>query len=447
MNGKKVLIGVGIVVVLGGLVYANLAFKKTTGVDVSVEKIQLRDLEALVSASGTIQPKTSVDISAETVGKIVDLKVNEGDTVKKGQFLLQIDPRDLEEAVHNQEASLAATVSSLAEMRQNVQSAKVALVQSQANLKREEDLWKKGLATKQDYENAQTDLQTKQAMADQADQTIKTQDLRIKQQQAILDSANYDLTKVRIVSPLDGLITRSNVLAGETVMMGTMNNAGTVLLTVADMSIIEAQVQVDETDIPFVRLGQPAKVTVDALPDRTFTGKVTEVGNSPIQATGAAATTRATDFLVKVTLDQAIKDVRPGFSTTAVITTATRAKAVAVPIQATTVREMLLDAAGNVVRDPAPTPGQTVRRPTPADQTLKPGQTRKEIEGVFVVKDGKAIFTAIKTGIAGEKFFEVTSGLSDGDQVITGPFTSVRTMKDGDPVKVSTTAAAPTVVK
>ena len=217
------------------------------------------------------------------------------------------------------------------------------------------------------------------------------------------------------------------------------------LLTVADMSIVRAEIQVDETDIPNVKIGQPAKVTIDAIPDQTFTGKVTELGNSPIQATGASATTRATDFKVVVTLDKEIKGVRPGFTASAAITTATRQQATTVPIQAATVREMIVDKDGGIVRPEGPGragqgPVHRTAAPAPTAE-LPPGQTRKEIEGVFVVRDGKAVFTPMKAGIAGEKYFEVLSGLKPGDEVITGPFASVRTMKDGDAVKVSTTPA------
>jgi HlyD family secretion protein len=221
-----------------------------------------------------------------------------------------------------------------------------------------------------------------------------------------------------------------------------MNNAGTVLLTIADMSVIEAEVEVDETDIPFVTLGQPAKIKIDAFPDKSFKAKVTEVGNSPIATAGA--TTRATNFKVVVTLEETIPDVRPGFTCTAEITTATREKAVAVPIQATTVREMIVDASGQMVREtPDPTKAAS-RRPTVAVVELKPGQSRKELEGVFVINDGKSVFTPLKVGVAGDKFFEVLSGLKEGDEVITGPFASVRGMKDGDPVKISTTALGTT---
>jgi HlyD family secretion protein len=199
--------------------------------------------------------------------------------------------------------------------------------------------------------------------------------------------------------------------------------------------VIEAEVEVDETDIPAVLIGQLAKVTIDAMPGRTFNAKVTEIGNSPIQATGQSAATQATNFKVTVTLEGEIPEVRPGFTCTAEITTATRENVLAVPIQATTVREMVVDDKGAIVRDQTPA-GQ--RRPgaTPAAGELKPGQERKEIEGVFVVHDGKAVFEAVKTGIAGEKYFEVLSGLKEGDQVIVGPFSSVRQLADGGAVKV-----------
>jgi HlyD family secretion protein len=225
-----------------------------------------------------------------------------------------------------------------------------------------------------------------------------------------------------------------------------MNNAGTVLLQVADMSVIEAEVEVDETDIPSVKIGQPAKITVDAMTGQTFMAKVTEIGNSPIQTTGQQAS-QATNFKVTLQVEGEIPNVRPGFTCTAEITTATRDNVVAVPIQATTVREMVLDDKGNIVREQA-TPGAPPRRPGGVQAAeLKPGQERKEVEGVFVVRDNKAVFEMVKTGIAGEKYFEVLSGLKEGDNVIVGPFASVRTLADGATVKVeqapraSTTAA------
>ena len=424
---KKIIIAVIVLAVIGGIAYANFAFKRTTGVDVTAEKIQPRDLEAIVSASGKIQPKKSVQISAETVGKVVNLAVNEGDMVKAGQPLLQIDPRNLETQVQNREASLATAKATLEQTRSQILTQQVALKQAQDDFKRQDGLWKGGLTTKDAYDRAANAVTNAENNVKLAQQSVKTQEERIKAEQANVDSAHYDLTKLRLVSPINGLVTRRNIEEGETVMMGTMNNAGTVLLTIADMSVIEAEVEVDETDIPFVKLGQPAKITIDALTDETFTGKVTEVGNSPIQATGAAAATRATNFKVVVTIDGVIPNVRPGFTCTAVITTATRQKVPAVPIQATTVREVILDEKGDMIRTPPPAKGKAAPKPSTATTELKPGQKRKEIEGVFIINaSNQAEFVPIKTGIAGEKYFEVLSGLKEGQQVITGPFASVQ---------------------
>src|SRR4051794_37761228 len=219
-----------------------------------------------------------------------------------------------------------------------------------------------------------------------------------------------------------------------------MNNAGTVLLQLADMSVIQGEVEVDETNIPNVQLGQIAKITIDALPDRSFKGHVSEIGNSPIQAAAGSTATQATNFKVVVMLDEVVPDVRPGFTCTADITTATRKEVVAVPIPAVAVRELIFDANGEVVKEPTTDkkrrPTADVATTTVSASELKPGQTRKETEGVFVVRDGKAEFLPIKMGVAGDKYFEVLSGLKSGDQVITGPYNSVRGMADGDAVKI-----------
>jgi HlyD family secretion protein len=251
---------------------------------------------------------------------------------------------------------------------------------------------------------------------------------------------------------MDGIVTRRNIEVGETAVVGTMNNAGTVLLTIADMSVIEAELEVDETDIPTVSIGQPARITIDAVPDRTFRGHVTEIGNSPIQATGQAiqGQRQATNFKVVVTLEEEVPDVRPGFTATAEITTATKQNVVSVPIQSLTVREMLYDARNNLVHEPPPPrprrffPGPAVEPTVAASAEPPPGHTRKETEGVFVLRDNRAVFVPVKTGIAGERYFEVTSGLLAGERVITGPFASVRELADGTEVKLAETPQRPT---
>ncbi|MEO7191465.1 MAG: efflux RND transporter periplasmic adaptor subunit [Vicinamibacterales bacterium] len=440
---KKIFIGAGLVIVLGGVGYANVRYRRTDATSVTVEKISRRDLQAIVSASGKVQPKSKVDVSAETMGKVTNLAVAEGDVIEKGQLLLQIDPRNLETTVQNREASLATAKSQLDQTRSQVDNARLSLQQAEDVLVRQEGMFKAGLLARDQFEKAQNDVKMRRTDLLLSEQSVRTQEQRIRQEEANVSSARYDLNKVRIVSPIAGIVTRRNIEEGETVVTGTMNNAGTVLLTIADLSVIETEIEVDETDVPFIKIGQPAKVSIDAIPDRTFSGHVTEVGNSPIQTTGQA-TGRATNFKVVVTIDGKVPDVRPGFTCTAEITTATRDKALSVPIQAMTVRELIVDPEGNVVKPEPVAPGSktksTIMAP-PAE--LKPGQTRKEIEGVFMINSGKAAFVPVKTGIAGEKYFEVLSGVKESDEVITGPFASVRNLKEGDAVTVQGAAAKP----
>jgi HlyD family secretion protein len=432
MTGKKLIIGVLLVAGLAAIVATNLSFQPSTGIEVTTEAVAARDLEAIVTASGTIQPKRSVNISAETMGKVVELAVVEGQEVKAGQHLLQIDPRNLETQVQNREASLASARSQLEQTRAQIENSRVALQQSKDTLKRQEELWKAGLIPREAYERAVNDTAMRETDVKVMEQSLLTQQERIKQEEANLAGARHDLTKVRVSSPISGIVTRLNVEEGETAVVGTMNNAGTVLLTIADLSIIETEIEVDETDIPYIRMGLPAKVSIDALPNQEFTGTVTEVGNSPIQTAGAAQ--RATNFKVVVTIDGEVPGVRPGFTCTATITTATRQQVPAVPIQAMTVRELPVDLEGNIMRSSRPAGAARAGR-TPTD--LPEGQVLKEIEGAFVVADGKAVFTPVKIGIAGERYFEVVEGLKIGDAVITGPFASVRNLRDGDAVQVT----------
>ena len=437
---KKVFIGVGAVVVLGAIAFANVKFKKTDGITVNTEKVQKRNLEAIVSASGKIQPKRSVNISADTMGKVTSLSVNEGDRVTKGQFLLEIDPRNLRNRVLSGEASLQAQRSQQDQARLSLEAAKVNLKAAQDAFRRQQELMKGGLTTREAYEQAENLVKVREADLRSQEQNLKTLQLRYEQERASLESTRYDLSRVRLESPINGIVTRRNIEEGETAVTGTMNNPGTVLLTIADMSVIEAEVEVDETEIPNVALGQTAKVTIDAMPGKTFTAKVTEIGNSPIQVAGQQAAGQATNFKVVLTLDGEIPDVRPGFTCTAEITTATRKDVLSVPIQAMTVREMVVDAKGEVVREPVTPGAKPAPRRTAAPAELKEGQSRKELEGVFLIRDGKSHFEVVKTGIAGDKYFEVLSGLKDGDEVIVGPFSSVRDLKDGAAVKVEAAA-------
>src|SRR5207253_711893 len=227
---------------------------------------------------------------------------------------------------------------------QAVETARVQIEQARQTLKRQQDLWGKQLTTREALDKATNDVKGAESALQEREHAADAQASRIKQERAGLESARYDLSKVRIESPIDGIVTRRNIQEGETAVIGTMNNPGTVLLTLADMSVIQAEVEVDETNIPRVTIGQIGKISIDAIPDKTFKGHVTEIGNSPIQpTTGAAAGTQATNFKVVVVLDEPVPEVRPGFTCTADVTTATRKAVTSVPIPAVAVRELLYD--------------------------------------------------------------------------------------------------------
>jgi HlyD family secretion protein len=439
---NKFVIGGIILVLAAASIGATLWFRRTRDVEVTAEVVQKQDLAAIVSASGKIQPKESVDISANTMGRVTRVAAREGDRVTRGQFLLQIDARTLQTAVQRSEAAVLGARSGLESAHVAVETAQANLDRAQLDLKRQQELWKDELTTREALERAQNDVQVRQTELKARQQDVATREQQIRQEAASLESNRYELTKVTLESPINGVVTRRNIDEGETVVVGTMNNAGTVLMTIADMSVVQAEIEVDETDIPTVAIGQTAKISIDAIPDRTFVGHVAAIGNSPIQAATTTApnttTSQATNFKVVIVLDDQIPGaIRPGFTCAADITTAVRHKALAVPIQAVTVRELVYDAAGHIVHQPRPQGRRSVTsEPAAIVQPLAPGQTRKEAEGVFVLRAGRAEFVPIKVGIAGERYFEVLSGLKEGDQIVTGPYNSVRQIADGDPVKL-----------
>jgi len=438
---KKWFIALVVILLLAAVAGANFYFKKSDAVAINAEGVKKRDLEAIVTASGTVQAKRFVNVSAVSMGKVTRLAVEEGDRVKAGQFLLEIDPNALRGTVQRGEAAVAAAQAGLAQTKVNVETARANLALAQTQVKRQRDLWAQQLTTKEQLDKSENDVKIAETELAARQAAVSSSAQMINQEAASLDTSRYNLRQVTLVAPFDGIVTRRNIEEGENVVVGTMNNAGTQLLTVADMSVIQAEVEVDETDIPSVQIGQTAKITIDALQDKTFTGRVTEIGNSPIQQTSTSAGQQATNFKVKVQIDQQIPEVRPGFTCSAAITTATRKQALSVPIQAMAAREVIYDQSGAVVREPKEPKGK--RKPKASDAAatqaeLKPGQTRKEVEGVFVMRNAEAQFVPVKVGIAGDKYFEVISGLKEGDQVITGPFNNVRNLKDGDEVKIDT---------
>ena len=263
---RKLLVG-GLIVLTGAvLVAVNLLFQRSDAAEVDVETIQRRDLEAIVSAPGTIQPQLSVDMSASTMGRVTRLAVDEGERVAAGQFLLQIDPENLQAVVNRGEASLEATVSAHEQSQVAVETARVNLKIARENLERQEDLWSLRLVSREVYEQALADVELRETDLKAREVDVEGAAQRIRQEQATLDGALYDLTQVTITSPIDGIVTRRNIEEGETVVIGTMNNAGTVLLTIADFSVLEAEIEVDETDIPAVRLGQPRSTRCRTAP-------------------------------------------------------------------------------------------------------------------------------------------------------------------------------------
>lgn len=431
---RRVLIAGGLLVVIAGVAAVTMYLNRADAPQVDVERLTRRSLEAIVSASGTIEPERSVDISSSVMGRVTRLSVDEGDRVTAGQFLLEIDPESLRAKVNRGQATVEATESGLEQAQVGVETARVTLELARENFQRQAELWKLRLVSREVYDQARREVELRETEYRAREVEVATASQRIRQEQATLDSARYDLTQVTITSPIDGVVTRRNIEEGETVVIGTMNNAGTVLLTIADFSVLEAHVEVDETDIPSVSLGQRAIVTIDALPDAAYSGTVTEIGNSPIQETNQSSP-QATNFKVVVTLDGDVPGVRPGFTATADITTATRADVVAVPIQSTTVRDLGVP---RPLRFPPETPiGPAVSTSVSAAEPSPTRRITTEVEGVFVVRDNRVTFVPVDTGIAGDRYFEVMAGLEAGDLVVTGPFDVVRTLSDGDAVRTN----------
>ncbi len=411
---KKMWIAIGGVAVIAIMVIANLSMSRKKATTVESQKVEERELRALISASGKIRAKISVDISASANGKVVKIAVDEGDKVEKGQFLMQIDPTPAKASVRQIEASIASA-------RANLELVKANLLQMQIELERQEALFKKNLTSEDLLQKARTNYNVQKLSAQAAEQDIQ-------RLQAMLASARHELDKVNVHSDIAGIVTKRNIEEGENVFVGAFNNPATVLLTVADLAIIEAEVEVDETDIVTVQVGQETAVKVDAYPDSSFKGKVTKVGHSPILSTASGiGQQQATSFEVIVQLIEEIPNVRPGLSCKAEITTGYREKTIAVPIQALTLRKP----AELKPLNPKERKGRLTNGNAAADTTKE-----KEIQGAFVIKDGTVQFSEVKTGIAGDRFFEVTSGLQPNDEVVIGPFSALRRLRNGDAVKI-----------
>ena len=411
MSVKKILIGLAIVSVVGAGIAANIWWSEPDAPEVEVEAAALRDLTATVSGSGAIRPAREVDISSNVMGRVTRLAVEEGQMVKAGDFLLEVDPQRLQSTVDQMEASLQSTLT-------QVTLAQEDLGYTRQILDRREGLYRQDLLARELYDDALQNVQ-------RAERALQIREQDVVRIEAQLAQSRYDLTQVIIAAPMDGIITKLNIEEGENVVTGTMNNAGTILLTVADLSIVELEIEVDETDIVHVELDQVAAVRIDAFPDDVFEAIVTEVGKSPIGTIGG---NQAINFKVVVRLTDTVPGARPGLSGTADIVTATRDEVLSIPIQALILREVQLDKKGEIIREEDPLALDDL---TLSLQEPEAGET-VELEGAFVVRDGRALFMPIKIGIAGERYFEVLEGVDDGDEIIIGPFEVIRTLIDGE---------------
>ena len=454
MNAKKILIIVGIIVLLGAVVGFTVNQSQKNAVTVQSGKVIKQDISSQVTASGQIKPKTIVNVGANAMGRIVRLFVREGDKVKRNQVLAQLE--NVQSA-----ADVAMTKATVSSSETDALAAEAALNTAQAQLKsstadldrakldydRAQSLYKDALISKADYD-------TKKAAYEVAD-AVHAQDVaRVAQNRAQVDSArghvsqaqasltrvNDVLSKTTYTAPFAGTVTNLPVHEGETVVMGIQNSPGSTLMTVADMSIITAEVQVDETDIVNVKLDQPVEVTIDAIPNQTFKGKVSEIGdNAIIRSTGVSTsqsiggTQEAKDFKVVVTLLDPPPNLRPGLSATAKITTGLERDAVTIPIQALTMRDK------NDLEAQKKTTTKPLDKTAPAAPTGKKENT--DLQGVFVIKNNKAEFHEVQTGLTGTTEIQVKSGVQPGDVIITGSYKVLKTLRNGAGVKVDNSLA------
>ncbi len=454
-RGKKILIGIGVAVAT--LAIAGIAVHQSRKGVVTIQtgKVARQDLASIVSASGEIRPKTYVNIGANAFGKITRLYVKEGDRVRKGQLLAQLENVQPSADVNATQASVEAAVtdSAAAAAAMNTSTADLNRAQSdferaQLDWTRAQGLFKDSLIAKSEYDSQKAAWQTAQAGLAQAQARVaqaKAQkdsaDRHISLNRANLTHATDVLKKTTYAAPYNGMITNLPVREGETVVIGIQNSPGSTLMTLADMSVITAEVKVDETDIVNVRLGQPAEVSIDAIPKKIFKAVVTEIGNNAIvRSTGVStsqqtsASQEAKDFKVVVTLQDPPENLRPGLSATAKITTATRSGALSIPIQALTVRSRADLKAASSEKD-------NVQAAAPSsDASNTTGADKEEVQGVFVIRDRKAEFLPVQTGITGTTDIEVLSGLKPGDEIVTGSYKVLRTLRPGTSVKVDNTA-------
>ncbi len=466
MKRKWKILITAVVLVVGSIaVFAGVRYSRRGIVTVQTGHAVRQDLTSLVTASGEIKPRKYINIGANATGELTEIPVKEGDQVRKGQLLAKIENTQPEADVNAQRASLssaeadaAASEAGLKSYDDNLLTMQAIVDRTRADLekasldyKRGEELYKAKLIPKQDYDqrqaaydSAQASLKESQArltqakaQREQAKSQLYSAQKRIAQLRAMVTRADDVLKKFNSYAPLNGVVTNLPVRVGETVIPGLPNLPGTIIMTIADMSIITAEVKVDETDIVSVKMNQVADVTIDAIPNKTFKGHVIEIGNTAIvRSTGVAASQSTTssqeakDFKVVVALDNPPEDIRPGLSCTAKVTTATRQHVVTIPIQALTIRQK-----GDLETKPKNGSLQPVKLDPVAEKAAK-----EEVQGVFVISVGKAVFRKVETGITGSTDIEVLSGLKEGDEIVTGSYQVIRTIRNEAQVTVDNKA-------
>jgi HlyD family secretion protein len=414
-RGVKIGLIIGVILLAGGgTTAAVIAKKKHKAVEVRLDRVAHRDLVAAVTASGKIDAEKTVDITADITGRILQIAVKEGDPVKKGQFLVQIDPVQFQGAVSRGEALLAANEAAVVQARTNRDQTKRQLDRAVEIHRSAPELI------------AQEAVEQAQQAYDVAVSTYNANLAQVEQARASLKEARDNLTRTRLYSPISGRVVRLPVHEGEVAVPNTFSKETALLMTIADLSTILAKVQVDETDVVRLHLGDSVDVSIDAYPDTTFLGRVTKISNAAkLTQTAAGAQTgtndRAVDFDVEITLKNPPPDIRPDLSCTSRIVTDTRKHVLSVPIIALTVREH------EKVPNEMASPQDTIR----ASKKFR----KKEAEGVFIVRDGIATFRPVKIGIAGDEYFEVVDGVREGETIVGGTYQAIRDLKDGDRVK------------
>ncbi|MBX3133484.1 MAG: efflux RND transporter periplasmic adaptor subunit [Gemmatimonadaceae bacterium] len=415
----KIGIAVGVLVAVVAVVASGAAKGRNKGTLVRVEAVEARDLVSSVTASGQVLPTRKADLSADITGRITRIAIKEGDNVREGQFLLQIDPQQFEAQVQRAEASLANARAGLAQARANE-------LQARRNFERQAEIRKTNaaLVSEAELEQLETQYEVNQALVVAAQENVK-------QAEASLTDARWQLSRTNIYAPMTGKVTRLNVEVGETAIMGTLNRDAAILMTISDMSMLETKVKVDETDVSRIHVGDSAVVQIDAFPDTTFIGRVVEISNSSVRRAATGTTDQAIDYEVTVRILNAPPETRPDFSSTAKIVTDTRTQVLSIPIIALTVREN--------------EQLQSNDGPANAAQSTQPQIGRRDVEGVFVIDaDNKVSFRPVKVGIAGEKHFEVLSGLEPGTRIVAGTYQAIRELKDGQLIREQPAATTPT---